>query len=239
MFTWPMPFVEKLAQDRPVVIFDNRGTGRSQGLKENVELRIHHFAEDLQSLIEHLSYSKVNLFGYSMGGCISLEFAKLFPEQAEKIVLQSTSAGGALYTGSDPDVKERLANPRGSTFEEMFFDFFDLCMPQSAIEEFRPLLKEICQNARPYPTPPRVLMPQLMAFRHFDASNYLGEIKNETLLFHGQSDRVLKVQNGQKLAENLTACTPVFLEQCGHCPHIEHEGTVQDKVRSFLQESQE
>ncbi len=234
MFAWPLEFIAKLADKFNVVIIDNRGTGRSAPLAKDIDLRMKHFAQDIKDLLIHLEHEKANLFGYSMGGCVALEFANLFPERTAKIILQSTSAGGALYTGSDPDVKERLANPRGSNFDEMLFDFFDLCMSNSALHKHKATLDKICNNARPYPTPLRVLQTQLVAFRNFDASGFAKTLKQETLIFHGKTDRILKVENGQKLHENIPNSQSVLFEDCGHCPHIEYEAEVIVEVQNFL-----
>ena len=234
MFAWPLQFIERLAQHSKVIIFDNRGTGRSEPLRDGVDLRISHFAEDLADLLTSLGFERAQIFGYSLGGCVALEFAHLFPERVEALILQSTTGGGALYTSSDQEVKDRLANPRGSNFDEMLFDFFDLCLSPVSLEQNRGLLNSICANARPYPTSPRVMLPQLMAIRHFDASGFVGDIKHKTLLFHGQNDRILKVENGQALAKSLPNSEHVFFDDCGHCPHIEYETAVAERIQAFL-----
>ncbi|MBX9686149.1 MAG: alpha/beta hydrolase [Candidatus Obscuribacterales bacterium] len=234
MFAWPLEFVGKLAQNRPVIIFDNRGTGRSAALEGSEELRIGDFANDIKFLLADLGISKADIFGYSMGGCVSLEFAYRYPEHCRRMILQSTTAGGSMYTGADPEIKERLANPRGSNFDEMLFDFFDLCMTQNAIEDKRLVLEGICANARPYPTSPRVLQAQLKAFRNFDASEYCSLIKQEVLLLHGHKDRILKIENGVSLASALANCKSQFFDDCGHCPHIEHETAVVSELSAFL-----
>lgn len=234
MFAWPLRFISGLAEKHKVIIFDNRGTGRSCGLSEGKELRIRHFAEDLKDLLTDLGYSSANLFGYSMGGCVALEFAHLFPEQARNIILESSTAGGTLYTGSDQDVKERLANPRGSNFDEMLFDFFDLCMSTQSIEANRTVLEEICANARPYATSLMVLQLQLKAFRHFDSSEYAGNLAQKFLIIHGKNDRILKFRNGEKLAETIPDARKRFLTNCGHCPHIEYESELLLETSEFL-----
>ena len=234
MFAWPLEFVARLAERHKVIIFDNRGTGRSAALEPGVELRMHHFATDLKTLLEALNEQSANLFGYSMGGCVAIEFAKMFPDAAKKVVLQSTTAGGAFYTGADQEVKDRLANPRGSNFDEMLFDFYDLCMSQTALEKSKATLMDICEHARPYPTSPRVLQPQLKAFRNFDASSYVGNMQHEVLLLHGNTDRIVRVENGRKLAEHIPNCRTKFIDNCGHAPHIEYEAIVLSSVHEFL-----
>ncbi len=237
MFAWPLNFVMRLAEKRSVIIFDNRGTGRSHGFENGFEASMHDLAEDLKGLVQDLqagNHKIVDLLGYSMGGCIALEFAKNYPELCRKIILQSTTAGGSLYSGAEPEVKERLANPRGTNFDEMLFDFFDLCMNQEAMKKNRITLDAICANARPYPTSPKVLQTQLKAFRKFDASTYVSELKKECFLIHGRKDRILKVPNGEKLAENLLDCQSLFFDDCGHCPHIEYEQEVLAGINDFL-----
>lgn len=234
MLGWPMDFVAKLARHFKVVIFDNRGTGRSSALAEGLDLRMNHFADDLAKLLESLGFEQAKVFGYSMGGCIALEFARLFPERIESLILLSTTAGGSLYVGADQEVKDRLANPRGSNFDEMFFDFLDLCMSPESLQGHKDVLKGICANARPYPTSPRVLQPQLKAFRYFDASSYVGTLGQRTLLIHGTTDRIVRVENGKMLSAVLPDCTSVFLDNCGHCPHIEYESEIIGRIQDFL-----
>ena len=234
MFAWPLDFVARLAEHYKVLIFDNRGTGRSTPLEEDKDLSMYDFASDLKELLSCLGYQSANIFGYSMGGSAALEFAHYFPEQTERVVLQSTTGGGSLFTGADPEVKGRLANPRGSTIEEMLFDFFDLCMSAEAVDRHRDVLNNICTNTLPYLTPPATMEKQLKASRCFDASGYARALNKKTLLIHGLCDRILKPANGQLLAEALPDCRAVFLETCGHCPHIEYEDIVFAELRDFL-----
>lgn len=234
LLSWPPAFVHELAQKRDVLIFDNRGTGKSGKLERGADLRMIHFVEDLHKLLEHLQWGRVDLLGYSMGGCIALEFASQHPGQVRKLVLQSTTAGGALYTSSDQDVKERIMNPRGTTFDEMFFDFFSICFSESAFEKHRPDLQVICEQSRPYPTSPMVLLAQLAAFRNFDASTFVNGLQAQALLIHGLNDRLIKPENGKSLAEVLPGCQTLFLPETGHCPHIEHKAIVVDRINKFL-----
>ena len=236
LLSWPPAFVELLAKTNDVLIVDNRGTGKSARLERGGDLRIEHFVEDLLALLDYLSWEKVNLLGYSMGGCISLEFANRHPEKLNKLVLLPSTAGGAYYTSSDPDVKERLMNPRGSNFDEMFFDFFELCFSEQSLKNFRPQLQIICDQSRAYPTSPMVLLAQLAAFRNFDASKFANGLKVPALVIHGRGDRLIKTENGLKLAEEIPNAQSLFIDNCGHCPHVEHEEQVYKAIEDFLEQ---
>lgn len=234
MLSWPPAFINKLAQQRDILVYDNRGTGKSGKLERGNDLRMIHFAEDLQQLLSHLQWELVDLLGYSMGGCIALEYANANPDNIRKLVLQSTTAGGALYTSSDQDVKERIMNPRGTTFDEMFFDFFEICFSEDSFKRHKPDLQIICDQSRPYPTSPMVLFAQLAAFRNFDASGFAKEMKKPALVIHGSNDRLIKPENGKSLANILPACQPLFFPDTGHCPHIEREESVLQGINEFL-----
>jgi pimeloyl-ACP methyl ester carboxylesterase len=57
--------VNGIANKRKVILFDNRGVGRTDGeVPDNFQA----WADDMVSFIQALGYKKVDLFGYSMGG---------------------------------------------------------------------------------------------------------------------------------------------------------------------------
>src|ERR1700677_4704203 len=64
---WDPAVVNALAADRPVIAFDNAGVGRSTGQTPD---NIAAMARDAVSFIELLGFSKVDLLGYSLGGCV-------------------------------------------------------------------------------------------------------------------------------------------------------------------------
>jgi pimeloyl-ACP methyl ester carboxylesterase len=48
------------------------------------------FADDIQNFLDQNALSKVDIFGYSMGGYVALWFAHLHPEKVDKIVTLGT-----------------------------------------------------------------------------------------------------------------------------------------------------
>src|ERR1700758_4888121 len=66
---WDPALIDGLAQQRRVIIFDNRGVGRSQGkTPDSVEA----MAKDAIAFIGVLGLTQVELIGFSLGGLISL-----------------------------------------------------------------------------------------------------------------------------------------------------------------------
>ena len=88
---WDPALVDGLAETRPVIVFNNRGVGSSDGkVADNIE----HMAKDARTFIVSLGYDKVDLLGFSMGGFIAQELAANHPELVNKLILAGTTYQG-------------------------------------------------------------------------------------------------------------------------------------------------
>src|SRR6202161_4178327 len=69
---WDPAVVNALAADRHVIAFDNVGVGLSTGqTPDNVAT----MARDAVTFIELLGFPKVDLLGFSLGGCVAQQLA--------------------------------------------------------------------------------------------------------------------------------------------------------------------
>ena len=88
---WDPAVVNALAADRPVIAFDNAGVGRSTGqTPDSVEA----MARDAVTFIELLGFSKVDLLGYSLGGCVAQQMAAEHGPLVRKLILAGTAPRG-------------------------------------------------------------------------------------------------------------------------------------------------
>ena len=84
---WDAEFLDYLAADHDVIVFDNVGIGYSSGEpRDSVE----GFAEGAIEFIEALGLPTVDLLGWSLGGIVAQEVARRRPELVRKLVV----AGG-------------------------------------------------------------------------------------------------------------------------------------------------
>jgi pimeloyl-ACP methyl ester carboxylesterase len=232
--TWSDEFVERLARNRDVIIFDHHGSGKSAPLAEDANLSLADFAEHVANLTDELRIEKFDLYGYSMGGCISLEYIRRNPKRVNRLVLTATTAGGKYFHNASEEVAARMRNPRGNTLEEMYFDFLSISMPAAAIEKFRTTLNTICATTCNPATPQHVLTMKLNAFRQFDASDVLAGISCPTLVVHGKNDELVPIANAIQLARHIPNAQQMFFDECGHYPHIEHQDALVDGLNEFL-----
>ncbi|WP_416730961.1 alpha/beta fold hydrolase [Fictibacillus sp. JL2B1089] len=81
----------KLAEERTVIYYEQRGCGRSELPFSEDAYSIKLLIEDFYCLLEQLGIKKVDILGYSFGGELALEIAFAYPEIINKIVLSAPS----------------------------------------------------------------------------------------------------------------------------------------------------
>lgn len=80
----------RLAERFRVIVFDNRGSGRSG--KPDIPYSIEMMAADAANLLESLDIRQANILGISMGGRIALALALNHPALVSSLILVSTAA---------------------------------------------------------------------------------------------------------------------------------------------------
>ncbi|MBN3554593.1 alpha/beta hydrolase [Fictibacillus nanhaiensis] len=81
----------KLAEERTVIYYEQRGCGRSEIPYSEDAYSIKLLIKDFYCLLEQLGIKKVDILGYSFGGELALEIALSYPEIINKIVLSAPS----------------------------------------------------------------------------------------------------------------------------------------------------
>jgi pimeloyl-ACP methyl ester carboxylesterase len=93
MDEWEPTVLNRLASNHTVIIFDNRGIGKTTA--GNKTWSIEQFANDTSGLLDALKIEKpVDVLGFSLGGFIAQELTLLHPQQVNKLILYATSCGG-------------------------------------------------------------------------------------------------------------------------------------------------
>ena len=99
----------------PVVVFDARGCGHSQGVPPYSHAQ---WAADVDGLRQWIGADKIVVAGGSYGGFIALEYAVAYPEHVQAIVLRDTSADAT-------NLKLAYENARNQDRVEINWDNFD------------------------------------------------------------------------------------------------------------------
>jgi proline iminopeptidase len=81
------PDLERLARDRVLIFYDQRGFGRSALVDDPALLTIDHHVADLDAIREYFSLQRVSLLGHSWGGVVAAAFAASHPERVNRLLL--------------------------------------------------------------------------------------------------------------------------------------------------------
>jgi pimeloyl-ACP methyl ester carboxylesterase len=96
---------------RRVVALDLRGHGDSSKLYDPAEYSIEIMADDVIALMDHLSFERADMMGYSMGGRITAWLARTQPARLRSAILGGIGIGLIEGGGPGENVAEALEAP--------------------------------------------------------------------------------------------------------------------------------
>jgi len=88
---------EKLAKDRPLILFDQLGTGRSGYHKDTSLLHVNEFVEQVWLLKNELKLNEFYLYGHSWGTALALEYYSAHPTGVKGIIFNSPYFSTAIW----------------------------------------------------------------------------------------------------------------------------------------------
>ena len=96
-------YVDSLRNDYRLILMDARGHGKSDKPHEPEAYTMEHRVGDVTAVLDDLDISSAHFYGYSYGGRIGFELAKLAPERVRSLII-----GGAGVRGMNPDFAKEM-----------------------------------------------------------------------------------------------------------------------------------
>src|SRR3954465_2386979 len=235
--SWDPALVDRLAQDREVILLDNRGVGGSTGVvPENVTT----MARDALAFIDALGLAGIGLRGFSLGGHVAQELVLLRPRLVRRLVLAGTAPQGGpdLHRWSD-DVYA-LATPDEPTAADLLSLFFSGSESSRAkgMESLGLLYER--EVDRDEPTDLATRDAQLAAITAWgipDESklNRLAGITQPTFVANGDNDTMMHTQNSHLLAERLPDARLRIYPDANHGFLNQYPELFAEDVNAFLE----
>ncbi len=223
--------VEAFSPHFRVITMDNRDAGESAPETESYSMA--DLAGDVSSLLTSLGIERASILGHSMGGYVALQFASLYPDRLDKLILVGTSAlaGGALGRPAPSYDRDRfIENPIERTRKR----YTRLTAPgyfEAHPEKLEATAQTAAGNGLTFES---MVRQSDSAFMTHDTRDTLPTIAAPVFIVHGDVDPTIPISAGRKIAEAIPGARLVVFEGVGHLPHLERTDEFNRLVLVFL-----
>lgn len=233
---WDPRVVDGLAAKHHVIAFDNRGVGGSGG---SAPKTVEEMAHDAVAFIGALGFSKVDLFGFSLGGFVAQVIAQQQPGLVRKIILAGTGpAGGEGIANVGPVLQDAFGKAGASNKHPKHFLFFtQTSNGQAAADDFLRRLKERTKDLDA-PVRDETVQAQLAAIQAWgqgDAAK-LGTVQHPVLVVNGDDDVMVPSFNSFELARRLPKAQLSIFPDAGHGGIFQYHAAFVQQALAFLQQ---
>jgi L-proline amide hydrolase len=243
--------LERLADERPVVLYDQIGCGGSDR-PQDIEWTAGVFRAEIDAIREQLDLDCIHLLGTSWGGMLALEHVLSGAKGIVALVLSSTLASIDEWAteqwrlrGELPSqvIKVLDRHERARTYDdpeyeramEVYFDrpFYRGPKPRAELERMRAERAVDVYRAMQGPNEWTVTG----ALRGWDVRNRLQEIDVPTLVIRGRYDMCTD-PIAATLVDGIRGAREVVLERSSHTPVLEETRRYLEVVGGFLREAE-
>ena len=215
-----------LAKHFRTITYDNRGVARSDVPAGPYPIAL--MASDAAAVLDAAGVESAHVYGVSMGGMITQEFALQYPKRVKSLILGCTLPGGPESKPAEPQVLEVLTR-QGMTPEEAARAInpfiYDAGTPQSRIDEDMKIRLEWVPTFEGY-------MAQLQGIMAWEAYSRIAQINASTLVIHGETDQLIPAANAPLIAKRIPGAKLVMIPHASHIfstdqPDASHRATLE------------
>lgn len=240
--------LEPLSKERPIILFDQLGTGRSGYHADTTLLKVDKFVEQVEQLKQHLQLDKFYVLGHSWGAALELEYYQKHPEGIDAIIFSSPYVSTPIWT-ADADTlimelpdsvqnyieeAEQTGNYNSTAYQyanELYWSKFGLR------SEYKP------HSLDTVPAPANSFIYNYMwgpteftatgTLKNYDNLEALREVKVPALFVTGEYDeaRPQTVKGFQQMVPNSEF---VVIENAGHSTARDNPEQYIEAIRNFL-----
>ncbi len=240
MDSWDPLFLDELAKNFDVVIYDYTGLGASTG---NPSYDRASLVKDARDLIDFLGFKKVVIGGWSLGGVVAQKFTATHPELVSHTVLIGTAPPGKPEVSGERLFMETAMHPTNGLDDQIIL-FFEPTSegsreaakrsleriesrnvdrsPQIAEAVFMKLLSEAKDRSTIYPDPEGLEIAALAAG------------PNPVLVVSGDHDIACPIENWLPLTKKWKSLHLMTVPQAGHGPHHQEPEFCAETITSFV-----
>ena len=237
---WDPAVTDGFAFDRPVILFDNAGVGRSSGESPDT---IEEMAGHAADFVGALGISQLDVLGFSIGGYIAQVFTCRHPNLVRRLLLVGTGprAGepstdphyGPYAMATDPATGE-------GTLEAFLYLFFSPSPHGQAAGRAFWQRRHHRAHDVDSPSSPETMSAQLAAIADWrqlrgDRFAELGSIRSPTLVVNGSRDVMIPTINSYWLSQFIPNAQLIIYPDSGHGSLFQYPDLFLTHARMFLE----
>ena len=210
------PLFERLARNRRLIRYDERGCGLSDWDVQDFSLEA--WVRDLETVVDAARLERFPLLGISQGGPIAIAYTVRHPERVSRLVLYGTYGRGHLKRNPTPiQIKERDVmlelvhvgwGRESAAFRQVFSSLF---FPDGTAEQLRSF-----NDLQRVSSSPENAARLMRAFWDLDVSDMAPKVHVPTLVLHARDDARIPFEEGRRLAALIPDARFVPLEGRNH-----------------------
>lgn len=231
---WPpyRAFFERMARFSRLLVFDRRGTGLSDRI-----LALGSFEElmdDIGAVLDAAGSERAALFGGAEGGPMCALFAATYPERTTALVLGASYARRKWAPDYPWGLDEETQNRILDGYEERWgrAGFGSRAIAPSLAEDER--FQTWYAQAQRFSGTPASARAWFRVTMEIDIRDVLPAIRVPTLVIHRTGDRVIPVESGRYLAQQIPNAKYVEFPGDDHFPFVGDSQSIVDEVEEFL-----
>jgi proline-specific peptidase len=233
--------LERLADRRPVVVYDQIGCGKSDRPTQ-LQWSVDVFREEVDAVREQLQLERIHLLGTSWGGMLALEHVLAGASGIVSLILSSTLANVDEWAQEQRRLLRELGlepvsadDPDHDRVEGLYFDAHFYRGPKPRAEIDRMFAERNLDVYRAMQGPDEWTVTG--ALRGWDVRDRLGEIDVPTLVIRGRYDMSTE-KIASALVNGIRNAREIVLENSSHTPVLEETDAYLATVDGFIRESE-
>jgi pimeloyl-ACP methyl ester carboxylesterase len=234
---WDPAVVDGIAAERPVILVDLRGVGRSGGTTpDSVEA----MADDTIAFLEALGLSTVDLLGFSLGGMVAQVVLQQRPDMVRRVILAGTAPAGDRGPAATAAVLQTALEKAGAQGKhpKHFLFFSPTVTSQAAADAFLARLEERTED-RDAAVTDETIGAQLTALAKWEQGSSpaaLTNVESPVLVVNGDDDTMLPTLSSFHLAQLLPDAQLSIYPDSGHGGIFQHHDLFVTQALGFLRD---